>query len=102
MFALSRGGGASVARHARNFQGSPIFALWATSSFISLKQTDEPHSDGTKKSKSDGKKPLPVQPDNDEKRVLDMLDEMPDSQPGSKKYKPALKKLEYCITRTKH
>ena len=54
------------------------------------------------KSKSDGKKPLPVQPDNDEKRVLDMLDEMPDSQPGSKKYKPALKKLEYCITRTKH
>ena len=43
------------------------------------------------KSKSDGKKPLPVQPDNDEKRVLDMLDEMPDSQPGSKKYKPALK-----------
>ena len=54
------------------------------------------------KSKSDGKKPLPVQPDNDEKRVLDMLDEMPDSQHGSKKYKPALKKLEYCITRTKH
>ena len=56
--------------------------------------------------KSDGKKPM--QPNKDEenkKRVLDLLDDMPDSQPGTtafKKTKSAVKKLEYSVMRTKH
>ena len=56
--------------------------------------------------KADGKKPM--QPNKDEenkKRVLDLLDDMPDSQPGTtafKKTKSAVKKLEYSVMRTKH
>jgi hypothetical protein len=54
--------------------------------------------------KKDGKKPM-QQPDKDEetkKRVLEMLEEMPDTVPGSKKFKSATKKLEFSIAFTKH
>ena len=57
-------------------------------------------------SKKDGKKPMqqPDKADEEKKRrVLDMLEEMPNSVPGSKKFKSATnKKLEFSIAFTKH
>ena len=55
--------------------------------------------------KKDGKKPMQPNTNKEEdnkKRVADLLDDLPDSQPGFKKHKSAVKKLEYSVKRTKH
>ena len=58
--------------------------------------------------KKDGKKPMQPNTNKEEdnkKRVADLLDDLPDADPSSnkfKKHKSAVKKLEYSVKRTKH